>query len=76
MGLFAVCDITAGDFVCEYWGLTETPFDDENISCMLLSDKVSFVHPVGSSCIGQYINHQCRKASCGWKEVIGQNGIE
>ena len=74
-GLFAVCDIMENDFVCEYWGLTETPFDD-GISCMVLSDKVSFVNPVGSSCIGQYINHQCRNASCHWKEITGENGIE
>eukprot|EP00961_Rhodomonas_salina_P242875 3281129-Rhodomonas_salina.1 len=26
--LFSVCDIMDGYFVCEYWGLTETPFND------------------------------------------------
>eukprot|EP00961_Rhodomonas_salina_P087768 1180603-Rhodomonas_salina.1 len=38
--LFAACNIMDGDFVCEYWGLTEMPFND-GISCMILSDTIA-----------------------------------
>ena len=73
-GLFAIDDIRCGDFVCEYWGLPSTPADD-GISCMVLSDE-SFINPINSTCICQYVNHQCKMASCIWKEVDGATGLE
>eukprot|EP00961_Rhodomonas_salina_P174883 2359030-Rhodomonas_salina.1 len=73
-GLFAVCDIHSGDFVCEYWGLPSTLVDD-GIACMVLSDKL-YINPVNSMCICQYVNHQCKMASCVWKEIDSTTGLE
>eukprot|EP00961_Rhodomonas_salina_P068626 921128-Rhodomonas_salina.1 len=36
----------------------------------------SYINPVNSTCICQYVNHQCKMASCVWKEIDGATGLE